>query len=44
MRDEADGWFNQLRNLASHSKQDVDNYHDENRAFATETALPSCVY
>ena len=42
MKHGADGDLESLRNLASFSKQGVENYHGENRAFATETAPPSC--
>ncbi len=44
MRFGADGWFNQLRNLASHPEQGVDNYYDENRILGTETTLPLYAY
>ena len=37
----ADGGLDPLRNLASPSKQGVDNYYGENRILATETTLPS---
>ncbi len=40
MRHGADGELDSLRNLASYSKQGVDNYCGENRNLATETTLP----
>ncbi len=39
-----DGELDSLRNLASHSKQGVENYYGENRILATETALPFYIH
>ena len=44
MRYGADGGLDPLRNLASRSKQGVDNYYGENRILATETTLPFYTY
>jgi len=44
VRCETDGKHDLLRNLASRSKQGVDNYYGENCILATETTLPFYIH
>ena len=44
MKNGADGGLDPLRNLASRSKQGMDNHYGENRILAIETTPPCYVY